>query len=879
MRLRPALFAVLLVFLPSPLQAQETARKQYTTAFADDPPVIDGRIDDAVWDTVEWAGDFIQWEPEAGQEPAQDTVFKILWDHDSLYFAARAFHDDPRQIENQLARRDRFPGDWIEINIDSYFDHRTAFSFTCSVSGTRGDEFISDDGNRWDGSWDPVWELRTQIDDDGWTLEARIPMSQLRFGNRDEHVWGIQVTRRHYREQQRSIWQPKLREEQGWVSRFGELHGIGNLGSPRRVELLPYGLTRGERFEEVPGDPFLDGSKGAFSLGMDGKVGVTSDLTLDFTVNPDFGQVEADPSEVNLTAFESFFSERRPFFVEGGNILNFRIAPSIAGGSFTADNLFYSRRIGRRPRYRPDLEDGEYADTPENTSILGALKLTGKTKGGLSVGILESVTARESATVATGSGERNVNVEPATNFVAARAQQDFDQGNTRLGAMFTAVNRNISDDHLGFLRDAAYAGGLDFFHHWNDKSWYVALNAAGSHVRGSAEAIDRTQRSSARYYQRPDNDHTDYDPDRTALSGHAGSARLARTGGKHFRFETGAAWRSPGFEINDLGFMRRADEINQFTWAGYRIEEPFGPFRAWRLNTNQWTTYDFGGTNLTRMFNVNSNMHFKTNDRLGLGFTRELESVSNTRLRGGPSSRWPGTFEGNFWFNSDDSHRVDYGIGGWFNNGDEGSLSNRGVWTYLGLRPSNTIRVSLNPEFWVTRPDMQYVGTEEFGDQSRYLFGGMDQQTFNLTFRLDYSITPNLTLQYYGSPFLSSASFDGFRRITNARADRYEDRYEEFDAQQIAYNEAEGTYEIDEDRDGTVDYELGDPDFDFAAFNSNLVMRWEFQPGSTLFLVWSQARDTFSSDGRFALGPDMGTLFDDHPHNVFLVKINKWLTF
>ena len=831
--------------------------KRYTTSHAgSDPPHIDGKIDDRVWDTVEWAGDFLQWDPAEGEAPTYQTEFKILYDEDALYFAARAHDAEPDKIDSILARRDRFPGDWVELNIDSYFDHRTAFSFTASVSGTRGDEFISDDGNNWDGNWDPVWELATNVDEAGWTLEARIPMSQLRFSSAPEQVWGIQVQRRIYREGERSLWQPKTKDENGWVSRFGELHGIRGLQASRRVELLPYGLTKGETFEEVSGHPFLDGSAGQVTFGLDGKVGVTSNLTLDFTVNPDFGQVEADPSEVNLSAFETFFSERRPFFIEGNNILDFQIAPAITGGSFTADNLFYSRRIGRSPRYSPDVNDGEFFDSPQNTSILGAAKLTGKTAGGWSLGILESVTARESATiVGTGPG-RSQAVEPLTNYFVGRAKKDFNGGNTRLGTMATAVNREQRDDHLRFLHDAAYTGGMDFVHQWSNKTWRFGLNSAFSHVRGRPEAIERTQTSSARYFQRPDNSQSDFDPTRTSLSGTAGATRLGRISGGNFRFETGAAWRTPGFETNDIGFLRRSDEINQFTWAGYRIEKPFSVFRAIRFNANQWVDWDFGGTNLSREFNTNFNANLKNYWSFGGGVTRGLESVSNTQLRGGPSSRWPGYTSGWVWVNSDSRKSFDYGFGGNFSDGDESSSRYRNAWMYMNYRPSNAIRVSFNPSFSRSEREMQFVGSNTFGEADRYLFGSIDQKTVNFTFRVDYSITPNLTLQYYGSPFVSSGDYGRFKRITDPHAAQYRDRFAEFSDGQIEFDDGEGAYLIDEDQDGSTDYSIGKPDFNFRQFNSNLVMRWEFQPGSTLFLVWSQARTGFVNDGRFSFGDD-----------------------
>ncbi|NNE45001.1 MAG: carbohydrate binding family 9 domain-containing protein, partial [Gemmatimonadetes bacterium] len=431
--LRPgAMIAVACAFAASGLPREAAAETRvYTTQRAERPPRIDGRLDDSVWNQVDWAGDFLTREPAEGELPTGETQFKILYDDANLYVAYRAHDPEPERMASILGRRDTFPGDWAEINIDSYDDDRTAFSFTISSSGTQGDEFISEDGDNWDGNWDPIWESEARQDAQGWTAEVRIPFSQLRYAQKEEHVWGIQVQRRIYREEERSAWQTIPKDENGWVSQFGELRGIRGIEAQRQVEILPYTVAQGERFRKVDGDPFADGSTGKVSLGVDGKVGVTSDLTLDFTINPDFGQVEADPSEVNLTAFESFFQEKRPFFIEGANIFDYRIAPSVAFGTHTRDRMFYSRRIGRAPAYRADFNEEGFVDQPDNTSILGAVKLTGKTAGGLSIGVLESVTAREQAEVSLDGVSRDVTVEPASNFFVGRAQKDYREGQTR----------------------------------------------------------------------------------------------------------------------------------------------------------------------------------------------------------------------------------------------------------------------------------------------------------------------------------------------------------------------------------------------------------------------------------------------------------------
>ena len=488
------------------LSAQiDTTRKTYQTArVIEAAPNIDGILTDEVWDIVEWGGDFVQWQPNSGEAPSEPTAFKILYDDKNLYVAFKCYDSEPEKIVKRMSRRDGFAGDWIEINIDSYFDHLTAFSFTLSASGVINDEAISNNGNNWDSSWDPIWYAKTAIDQEGWTGEARIPLSQLRFANKEHQLWGIQLTRRFFRNEERSTWQHVPVDAPGWVHLFGELHGISGIKPQKQVEIAPYALAQMERFEKEDENPFVNGKASSMAVGVDGKIGITSDLTLDFTINPDFGQVEADPSQVNLSAFEVFFQERRPFFVEGRNILEFPLTESEWGGNFSRDRLFHSRRIGRPPQYHPDLSDEEYLDNPVNTSILGALKLTGKTRKGLSIGILESVTAREEATIDSAGQRRKITVEPLTNYFVGRVQQDFNRGNTQIGLMTTTTNRKLDDPSLEFLHKAAYSWGVDFNHNWKDRTYYVAGKFSLSQVQGSETAITVSQTSSERFFQRPD---------------------------------------------------------------------------------------------------------------------------------------------------------------------------------------------------------------------------------------------------------------------------------------------------------------------------------------------------------------------------------------
>ncbi len=850
-------------------------KKKYKTYKINYQIVIDGLMNEKAWELVDWGEDFTQRKPYDGKQPSQKTAFKILFDDNNLYVFIRAFDTDPDKISTILSRRDYFTGDMVEINIDSNHDQQTAFSFTAMASGVKGEEAISKDGNNWDSSWDPVWYLKTSRDERGWNAEMRIPFSQLRFAKKDEHVWGIQIMRHLFRKEERSLWQYIPQDAPGYIHLFGELHGIKNIKPRHQIDLLPYTVGRSQFFEKEPGNPYADGSLSNISAGLDGKIGITSDLTLDFTLNPDFGQVEADPSVVNLTAFETYYNERRPFFIEGKNIYEFRPSNVIVINDFGSDNLFYSRRIGRAPQYYPDLNDNECADVPEATTILGAFKLSGKTKDGISIGILESITAKENAEIAYFDERSKQTVEPMTNYIVGRLQKDFNQGKTILGGMITAVNRNITSEQLNFLHRAAYTGGFDFMHSWKDRIYYIGIKGIFSHVQGDEAAIYRTQTASARYFQRPDASHLSLDSSRTSLSGYGGTIKLGKKGSGRIRFESSLTLRSPGLELNDIGYIRNSDVIHHGTWMGYYIREPFSIFRNFYLNLNYWLLWNFNQELLSKHLNMNFNNQFKNYWYLNGSLTYNFESFSPTFLRGGPSFIEPSNWSLSLNVNSDSRKKFYYNFGRWFRIGDSNSSMAISYWCGCTFRPSNAVTFSIYPEYDYSRNKLQYMSQVDMEENSRYIFAKIDQKTVGISLRLSYTITPNLTIQYYGQPFISAAEYSDIKRITNPRAEKFADRFHTFTSDEIEFNQEEETYSIDEDRDGNIDYSIDFPDFNFRQFLSNLVVRWEYQPGSTLYLVWSQNRTGSIVDGRFAYQNDMHDLFSIHPHNVFLIKFNR----
>jgi len=850
------------------------AKKSYRTVRLDGPPpVVDGRLDDAAWAAAPWEGDFVQHQPYEGREPTEKTSFKILYDDKYLYVGVRAEDSQPATIDRRMSRRDSADGDKITFAVDSLFDHLTAYVFSVNAAGVKADQLIVNDGvtnnGEEDMSWDPIWDTAVSRDGGGWSAEMRIPFSQIRFGNKPEQVWGLEVQRFLFRLNETTLWQPIPRDAPGLVHMFGELRGLEGLAAPHQIEIMPYAVGSLHSSQAVPGNPFVTGRDQRLSGGMDGKIGVTSDLTMNFTVNPDFGQVEADPSVVNLTAYETFFEEKRPFFVEGRDLFDFRMMNG--DGDFADDNLFYSRRIGRSPQLTPETEG--FADMPPATTILGAFKLTGKTRSGFSIGVMESITSRETASIFSSGTYNDVAVEPATSYFALRARKDWNNGATVLGGMATAVNREPDGGSFDFLHQAAYSGGIDFSHSWGNRNYFVQFKAAASHVRGTTEALLLTQRSSVRYYQRPDADYLGVDPTRTSLSGSGGHFEIGKQGGGSLLYSGGVTWRSPGLELNDVGYIRQTDVIMPFAWVGYNVYEPFGPFRQLNVNVNGWSGYDFGGNTIFKGGNVNVNLNFKNYWYFGFGYNPQGENLSASALRGGPSLRRPGG--DSFWtyVETDSRKKVRFSLS--FSGSRRGDRETESVSFYpsMIIIPSPALRISLSPSYSTYRNTLQYVGTRSFGDDTRYLCGTINQKTLTLTLRLTYCLTPDLTIQYYGMPFVSAGTYGGFKRITEARSKNWDARYLLL-GETASYDAASGEYRVDENGDGNADYSFADPDFNVREFRSNLVIRWEYIPGSALYLVWSQGRAGYAADGSFDFQRDVEGLFDTHPDDVFLIKFS-----
>ncbi len=865
---------ILLLLTCNLVFAQEIENKNYSAQKVNNLNLnIDGNFNENEWLSANWENHFIQHEPYEGKAPYQQTEFAILYDENNIYVAIKAHDKSPDSISMRLSRRDQLDGDMVGVLFDTYFDKRTAFGFFVSAAGVKNDFVTSGDGENMDDTWDPIWWVKTTKNDYGWNAEMRIPLTQLRFNETEEQLWGFQVLRSIFRKEELSSWQYMEREKSGFVSQFGTMNGIKNIKPKNTLEVTPYVVARTERFEKEPDNPFRSSGKiNGFNAGLDSKIGLTNFITLDLTVNPDFGQVEADPSEVNLSTNETFFEEKRPFFIEGKNILEYTLG--IGGGGMGTEGLFYSRRIGRRPNYYPGTENGEYAEVPDFTSILGAAKITGKTKNGWSVGVLESVTAEENAEI-KGIGEgRTQSVEPLTNFFVGRLQKDFNDGNTYLGGMVTSVNRRINDEHLEFLHKSAYTGGLDFTHKWDDRNWSTSAGLYVSQVNGTEEAITRTQTSYIRNFQRTDADYVTLDSTRTSLMGSGGKISIGKEGGK-FNIGAFASWKTPGLEVNDVGFAQRVDRILEVVWAGYHIYEPFSIFRDVNFNGHQFGAWDFGGNKTGVGGSIRSSAQFTNYWRGSLSFGLNGEQRLNSVLRGGPALLIPGYKNIRYSVSTNQQKQVTFEFSGsQYLSNDKGFRNINSYELEVGYRPFKSLKVGVSPGINKFNGDLQYVTQSAYQDDIRYVMAHIDRTTVNMSLRINYNITPDLTIQYWGQPFVATGEYTEFKHITDSKADNLTDRYNIYTDQQISFDEEYQSYLIDDNMDGKVDYSFGNPDFNVKEFLSNLVVRWEYRPGSIVYLVWSQTRNEYQNDGTFHFTNDIKDLFTEKPKNIFLLKFS-----
>jgi hypothetical protein len=890
-----ALLALPLALGLSRLSAQTTGNHHDSApavlAVARTAPVqVDGALDEPLWSSAPAATNFRQQRPNEGQ-PGQRTEVRFAYDDDALYIGARMYDSlGAAGVHTSLTRRDvnGAPGDWLELDFDTYHDHSGLTVIQLNPSGVKWDGGQASPNV--DPSWDPVWQGASRIDSLGWTAEFRIPWSQLKFARDSVMTWGLQIQRFQERSNELSTWSFVPRNESGGPSRFGHLGGLAVHRAPGGWELMPYVVGRASYIRPTqPGSPFQDPSAYKLRGGADVKALLGSSLTLSATFNPDFGQVEVDPAVVNLSAFETSFSEKRPFFVEGSGLLGFGSFSCFTCSNVSSLSLFYSRRIGRAPQGSLPFAT-RYVNRPENSTIMGAAKLTGRFRGGLEVGVLEAVTGAGHADIITPDGsalEREV--EPLTNYFVGRVKRTFTGGNTTAGAIATSVIRSFGYDSLRYqLSSHAEAVGFDWNHYWKSHTYRFQGNLAMSSVEGDSLAILRLQRSSARYFQRPDRDQGSngifsnaYDPSATELRGFGGYARVAKEAGT-LRGEAQVNFRSPGFEVNDLAFLTRADYIWTLANLNGYWTKPNRFYRELWVTVGGQRQQNFGGDVNDGQVHLSASAQLPNYWGVGMYAQYRPEVYDERLTRGGPVLRRASQRFFDFNFSSDQRKPVNFGYDIYHGSQADGG-SALGTSLNVQFRPATNINLSLGPSWDRTEVGAQYVGA--FTDPSatafygrRVVFSGLTQRTLSMDTRVNITFTPTLSLEMFAQPFVSTGDYHYLKEFVRPRALEKEPFGPDRLTTLYAANGRDSLYLLDADRNaGTAPLQVSNPDFNFRSLRGSAVLRWEYRPGSTLFFVWQQQRSGAEGMGDFALGRDAGAVFREHPDNVFVIKASYWI--
>ena len=856
-------------------------------------PVLDGQLDDPAWTRATPIEGLMQRDPLEGAAATEQVDVRILYDAEALYIGARLFDSSPQEIIRRLGRRDvNTHSDEFRVLLDSYHDRRTAFEFIVNAAGVKRDLLLGDDGGYSDDSWDAVWEAATAVDSLGWTVEMRIPLSQLRFSGASLQVWGVRFERWIERKNELDMLPLVRKTESGVASRFADLQGLADLPAPRHVELLPYVVGRGHYdTPDSPSDPFDHGSTYLGNVGGDLKYGVTSNITLDASINPDFGQVQLDPAFVNLSAFEVQLEEKRPFFVEGGNIFGFAGNGNGLAKLSDRPQYFYSRRIGQPPQREVSLEDSQFVDMPPSSTILGAAKLSGRRANGWSIGVLDAVTAREWATVFDAKTDlrHSHEVEPLTNYFVGRLKRDLRHGNTTIGFVATAVNRDLDTTALNTLGSAAYTGGVDFFHRWGHNTYTLAASLGGSYIRGDTAALNAAQQSSSRYYQRPDAKSFHYNALRTSLAGTTGDVFLNRVGGP-WTWSVAGEFVSPGFEVNDLGFQERVDRVSAEVAGRRRWTRPGKLFHHALLEVSLDRGWNYDGDPIQRKVGMYAFGVFRNFWVAELTTSYSGGAIDDRLTRGGPLARTPPS-----WYVSADAYTDDHKQASVYAFA-AATHDTAGGWSLellpkLTLRPSSAVSLSIAPEYFTGRFAAQYVQavSATATDSARYVFANLIEHQVSATLQLNATFSPTLSFQLYAQPFTFTGAYRGFKELRAPQTFTF-NTYGRDNGSTITPGAPGDTvcntgptecFRVDPDGPGSAPaFGLYNPDFRTRSLSIKAVWRWEYRPGSTIFLAWTHSRSNyFPFDASFDVARDFGReLFLDRPTNVLLVKFNYWLS-
>lgn len=748
---------------------------------------IDGRLDEPSWQLAKQSGGFIQKYPVEDKVPSESTTVRVLYDKRNLYVGVCAYDGEPDKIVSRLSRRDTWvESDNITVYIDSYCDRRTAYTFLTNPLGIKIDWYIYNDW--WaDWDWNAVWDVETKIDSLGWTAEFSIPFSVLRFQNMDSLTFGFEVLRYISRKRETDEWVFISKNESGFVSLFGKLTGIINIPTPRHLELLPFGMAKLIR-EEGESDYFYNG-------GCNLKYEIGSNFIVDATVNPDFGQVEADPSQLNLSVFETYFEEKRPFFMEGEDLFK------------THYELFYSRRIGKAPGYFSVLSGDEAKEKPNLTTILGALKLTGKINDS-NFGIIEAVTSPEYAVVDSSGFERERLIEPLTNYSIIRIKQDILKSSD-IGITATGCTRRKGN--------SAYSGGID----WN-------LKMFDNYLSEGQLALSKTEEK-----------------------GYANYLSLGKTGGRPFHLDISYSEVSKKFDIKALGYIYRNNRRDIHSWFSLFTSNPWWITHRMGLNSNLGAGWNFDNIPLYKEVNSGCWITFKNYWDINFWFGHDFSSFNDWVTRGGPALYIPSSNWVNLSISSDSRKSISFSIFSSFWESNLKSFS-RSVSFCLDSKSLSYIKISFSPDYshtfdyaeWVTNFD-----DDSDGEIDHYVFGELTTDILSASIRSDIAFTKELTLQLWIQPYIAVGKYSNYKELVDA------DRYEFTD------------FETDTS-----------PDFNQKFLKANIVLRWEYSPGSTLYFVITNALSDFSHPGDFSPVRDLKSAFKATGQRIYLIKIDKWLS-
>ncbi|MFL5578600.1 MAG: DUF5916 domain-containing protein [Gemmatimonadaceae bacterium] len=915
-RVAPLLCGALLALMPGALRGQQTSSVHPTAPLLASAArraadiSVDGRLDEAAWAQAAPIAGFRQFQPTEGAPASLATEVRVLYDDEALYIGARM--TDPmgaRGVHAPLARRDQLldgssdngafnslTTDKIAIVLDPYHNHLDEAWFEVNPAGVRGDAFNGD------ASWDPVWQGAAHVDSAGWTAELRIPYSQLRFSRDEAQTWGLQIWRYVDRLNERDMWSFWRKNASGGSAFYGHLTGITIAARPRQLELLPYVMSGGQFRHAEPGDPYHHATDGRLSAGADLKYLLTSNLTLDATFNPDFGQVEVDPASLNLSAFETYYDEKRPFFVAGRSAFSFGGMSCIFCSNVSGLGVFYSRRIGRPPQLNGWVDDtAKFADVPDNATILGAAKITGRTKSGYTVGLLDAVANRETARFRTApdAPQQRQMVEPLSNYFVGRVKKDFNDGATSVGTIVTSTARRLAGDTVAAdrLRSHAEAVGLDWTHRWHSREYSWRGSVVASNIAGAPSAIALAQRSSAHYFQRPDRRATTdgvfdtrYDTLATSLQGYGLYTRLAKDNGD-WLWETAQNWRSPGFEVNDLAYLDRAD----YKWMNANVGRQWTVPTRWYRNIftsiGGQQQFNYDGLRTDNQQQAYYAMEFLNYWNLRTFYIHRAETDDDRLTRGGPAVRRTGFDFGHVQVSTDARRRAVFDLSVEKAHGIGSGTHSFSVQPGVAFKPAASVFVQIAPNFFADEDAAQYVTTVSdptataFGGD-RYVFAFIKTRTLSLDTRANWTMTPDLTLQLFVQPFLASGDYGHFREFaapgTVKKLEYGRDvgticpvtgatggvtRYDFHPTQRVSCSPT----------GAPLPYSFDNPNFSQRSLRGTAVLRWEYRPGSTVFLVWTQQRSGDGSFGDLDVGRDYRALFRDRPDNVFLVKATYWL--